>query len=376
MKTSSSALVTSPAASISPPGIEDASYVSSSSFTEETEQTLLHTYSLRGQTDSLRERSIASQPVLGQVALKGQSTVFYAAPNTGKTLLTLNLLVQAIEAGIVIPNLVFYVNMDDSSEGLLEKALIAEKHGFHMLAGGENNFEPGMLTEKMHQMASNNSARGCFIVIDTLKKLVDLMQKNDCTQFGKIIRSFTQAGGTVIALAHTNKHASMSGKAVHGGTADIIQDFDCSYVMSSNRNSDDTVVVKFENNKKRGNVMQECNYSYSDKKGISYEERFQSVRLMDQAEVAEKNFLDQKTTDSEAIQSITKHIGNSSISKRDLMQKVCRDTGLSRDKVSKIIDRYAGQEEGKHLWSVTRGAHGIHSYKILFVSPDHDFGEF
>ena len=50
----------------------------------------LDSFSLRGQSKEL-EKTIAEQiPILGQLALKAQAAVFYAAPNTGKTLITLN----------------------------------------------------------------------------------------------------------------------------------------------------------------------------------------------------------------------------------------------------------------------------------------------
>ena len=61
---------------------------------------------------------VEQQSLLDGLALMGQATVLYAAPNTGKTLLVLWLLIQAIKEGRVDPSLVFYINCDDSADRL------------------------------------------------------------------------------------------------------------------------------------------------------------------------------------------------------------------------------------------------------------------
>jgi hypothetical protein len=322
-------------------------------------------YSLSGQLDQLRARAVAAKPILGEVALAGQSTVWYAEPNTGKTLLALRLLADSIALERVDPNRTFYVNMDDSSEGLFQKGAIAEQYKFHMIAGGENDFQPQLLIGKMLYMAQKKCAKGCVILIDTLKKLVDLMQKTHCTEFGAVVRAFTQAGGTVIALAHTNKNKSATGKAVHGGTADIMQDFDCAYLMTASKGADASVVVKFENSKKRGDVALEVSYSYSDIKGVSYEDRFASVTVLGEEEAVQNKFVAQLLSDEKAIESLKAFISAGTTAKKELMEEVSRVTQLGRDRVGGVIDRYCGNDESKHFWSMTKGAHGVHTYKLL-----------
>ena len=74
----------------------------------------LDKFSLNGQLDEMRKKMLDDKFVLGQMAIYGQATVFYAPPNAGKTLLTLKLLIDGIESGAITGSDVFYVNADDN----------------------------------------------------------------------------------------------------------------------------------------------------------------------------------------------------------------------------------------------------------------------
>lgn len=318
-------------------------------------------YSLRGQLDELKKRAVDSVPFLGKVALLGQWTTFYAAPNTGKTLITLSLLSHAIADGRVDPENVYYVNMDDSSTGVCEKVAIAEKYGFHTIAGGEHNFKPAVLVDSLTELVRTKTAKGCVVVIDTLKKFVDLMQKSECTAFGVIARSFVQAGGTLVALAHTNKKKGDDGQAIYGGTADIVQDCDCMCVMTATKEATgDHVMVRFENQKKRGDVDPVVVYRYLDRAGLSYQDRFDSVTLVGEAEQAQALTAATMVKDYDLIQFIVATLRKISMNKTELIVKLMHTFRLSRNAASEVIGRYCGETAEHHLWTfdvVDRGAH-------------------
>ena len=145
--------------------------------------------------------------------------------------------------------------------GLLEKLIIAEKSGFHMLSEGYNEFSAGKFLNTIKSMTEDGSAKGVIIVLDTLKKFTDLMDKKACTEFAKILRAFALKGGTVIGLAHTNKHPDADGVPIHAGTSDIREDFDCAYIINIIEGKTDKTVVEFTNIKKRGNVELSTAYS-------------------------------------------------------------------------------------------------------------------
>lgn len=58
-------------------------------------------HSMTGRSEELAKRVQAQVPLIGKTALMGQATVYYAAPNTGKTLMVLKELVSSIKAGRV-----------------------------------------------------------------------------------------------------------------------------------------------------------------------------------------------------------------------------------------------------------------------------------
>jgi len=62
------------------------------------------------------------------LAIFGQSTIFYAKPNAGKTLMVIYLLKESIKAGKINGEDVFYINADDTYRGLVQKLMIAEKY--------------------------------------------------------------------------------------------------------------------------------------------------------------------------------------------------------------------------------------------------------
>ncbi len=225
----------------------------------------LEKFSLLGRLDAVERQTSRQLPLLGELALLGQATVFYAKSNTGKTLIVLRLLVDAIRRGAVVPAKVFYLNMDDNSTGLLEKARVADEYGFNMLADGHRDFEVKVFGEAMREMIRSDTAAGVVVVLDTLKKFANMMDKAASSGFARVLRQFVLKGGTVVALAHTNKNPGADGRAVFSGTTDFVDDLDCAYVVEALPQGPDAYVrtVEFTNIKRRGDVVLSVAYHSS-----------------------------------------------------------------------------------------------------------------
>ena len=236
-------------------------------------------YSLKGKLEELKREVTEQVPLLGSLILMGQYSIVYAAPNTGKTLLTLKLLTEAIQVGRINPSNVYYVNVDDNSHGLIEKVAVAQEFGFHMIATGFQGFEESALLAAVNELIDSDQAQGTVIILDTLKKFADLMNKTDSSSFNRVIRRFVMKGGTCVALAHVNKNRDASGKAVYAGTSDIIDDADCAYVLDlvSTDAKEQTRTVEFENRKRRGHVLNQAAYRYSIATGLTYSALLGSV---------------------------------------------------------------------------------------------------
>ena len=169
----------------------------------------LHDLSIVGSLAEMKAQMLADVFVLDGIALLGQLTAIYAKPNAGKTLTTIYMLKESIKAGRIKGEDVFYINADDSGNGLVAKGYIAKQYGFDMLAPSYNGFKSDDLVKYLKQMIVDDTARGKIIILDTLKKFTDLMHKTKGTEFMKVAREFTLKGGTMIMLAHANKNRAI-----------------------------------------------------------------------------------------------------------------------------------------------------------------------
>ena len=130
-------------------------------------------YSLRDSLAELEKQKVDQVLIFGQLVLQGQATVIYALANTGKTLILIHLIVQAIQNGLIDPANLYYINMDDNSSGLVEKVRIFSEYGCHMIADGHKDFAAKEFRASMVKMIETNTARGAIVVLDTLKKFVN-----------------------------------------------------------------------------------------------------------------------------------------------------------------------------------------------------------
>jgi len=340
----------------------------------------LDKFSLLGMSGEIEKQLLEEVYVLGEIALIGQSTVFYAAPNTGKTLLTIYMLTESIREGKINPTKVYYINVDDTTRGIHEKLQIAEEYGFHMLAEGYKDFKVSEFYDLITRMIESEESQGVIIVLDTLKKFTDLMSKKLCTQFGKIIRRFVMKGGTVISLAHVNKNPGQDGKLVHAGTTDIVEDSDCIYMLTKVSEESNQNVVEFTNKKKRGNVTLSAAYSYSVERDISYNELLLSVEEVDDKHLIQEKQKTEILSDADVISAIEYCIKGGVNTKMKLAETAAERALASKRQTLKVIDKYTGKDPNIHRWSYEVRERGAKVYKLLkplSVSlPDPDLAEF
>lgn len=323
-------------------------------------------YSLRGRLHEIEKQAVNQRPFLGNLALMGQATVWYAPPNTGKTLLTLNLLIEAIGLGRFIPEKVFYINVDDSGSGLAEKLYLAEEYGFHMLSEGYQDFKAKELLSHITEMTNTDQARRAVIILDTLKRFTDLMDKNTASRFTNTVRNFVLKGGTLLALAHTNKKPGPDGKPIYGGTTDIVDDFDCAYVMSTVSQQDSTEkVVEFSNIKCRGDVASTAAYSYVVGSGIPYHQRLASIQSIDPMQLTPLKQAVEVQSDSAVIAIIENYITDGINTKMKLADAVAERAGISKRSALQVIEKYTGADPAIHRWAFEVRHRGAKVYCLL-----------
>lgn len=330
----------------------------------------LSKFALNGRSDVMRERMLSDVYVIGKIAILGQTTVIYAPPNAGKTLITIALLIQTIKNQTLPPDNILYINADDNAKGLLQKLVLAEKYGFLMLAPGEMGYRLSQTQSYLLKMVNDDTAHGKVVVLDTAKKFTDIMDKKSSSDFGKVIRSFVMAGGSVIMLAHVNKHRDAEGHVIAAGTSDLTDDADCAYTVDVESEGEGRYMAIFENKKARGDVELSVAYRYTRLGGQDYEALVDSVELVSeqQLDVAKrtKEVGALLHANRELIQTITDVIKAGYTNKTDLIKEAVSRSGLGRGAVRKVLAQHTGPSivDG-HRWNYEVGEKNIHVYKML-----------
>jgi phage/plasmid primase-like uncharacterized protein len=330
----------------------------------------LKQFSLNGQSETMKKQMLEDRYVLGRMAILGQFVVFYASPNVGKTLLTIFMIIQAIENGQIKAENIFYINADDTHKGLTFKLTLAEAYGFHMLAPGYNDFDPSKLFGYIKTMIHEETAKGKVIVLDTLKKFTDIMRKDIASEFGKNMRAFVSHGGTVISLGHVNKHKNPEGKSVYGGTSDITDDADCYYMIEEIQVTEKTKTIRFENRKSRGDVDKTATFIYTNEQVTNYQELLDSVRTVseDEAEaLAQIHAVNSRlSSNKEVMDAITAEIETGNTNKTELINAVNKLTLVSKAKVKRTLDDHTGSNyKNGHRWNYIVKDKNCHIYTLI-----------
>jgi len=332
---------------------------------------ILDQFALNGKSEQMKKKMLEDKFVLGRTALYGQATVYYGGPNAGKTLLTLAELKIAIKSGRIDPQDVFYINADDTHKGLVFKVEYAESLGFKMLAPGHNGFKADNLLPLLGQLVAKGQAKGKIIILDTVKKFTDLMDKKKSSNFTEAIRQFVSHGGTVIMLAHVNKHRGDDKKPVHSGTTDLKDDSDCAYILDVISDEAGVKTVKFQNDKARGDVAKEVFYHYDSADGTSYQTRLDSVEEIgkeEREEVLKRKGL-QLTLERnrQEIDAIKDCIRENINQKTALINEARERSGLTKKKISRALMEHTGSkvDEGQ-FWHINIMDKNAHVYQLNY----------
>lgn len=345
----------------------------------------LKQFSVTGKSEVMREKMQNDVFVLDGIALLGQLTAIYAKPNTGKTLITLAMLKDSIETGRIKGENVYYINADDSYKGAIQKLEFAEAYQFEMILPdskeSEVEFKVSEFNGYLQQLINDDAAHGVVVILDTLKKFTDLMDKKQGSNFMKLARAFSMAGGTMIMLAHTNKNRNADGKVVAGGTSDIGDDACCAYTLDEVKCGGAELIrtskdVLFENFKSRGNVEKELLVNYSVIPTDSYFDKLESVKVANDADIEqakkERNTATQTEDDAEAIKAIIDGINQGNHKKADLLKFAMGiEWKISHRKAKSALERYTGTKlSNSSFWRLQIGEKNSQIYYLLAPESD------
>ena len=339
-----------------------------------TSEFALNRFVLNGMSGELEAQMLDDVFVLGRLAILGQSTAIYAPPNAGKTLITLALIIESIKDGRIDGSQIYYINADDNYKGLVTKLKLAEEYGFQMIAPDHKEFKLERFTDHLTKSIKEKTARGVVVILDTVKKFTDIMNKRVVSDFGKVIRAFVQAGGTVIMLAHVNKHRDEEDKPIAAGTSDIIDDVDCAYILDTHSQGFGEYLSTFENRKARGDVAMRVSYRFSRHEGQEYRELLASVSEVSQEEVnqiaKDAELFDSREKNADLIEQIKAIIVGGAVQKTDIITKAHKETRKSRDLIRKVLERHTGESQLMgYSWKVITGPNNAQIYSVFDKHP-------
>ncbi|OQX17733.1 MAG: hypothetical protein BWK76_09680, partial [Desulfobulbaceae bacterium A2] len=264
---------------------------------------------------------------------------------------------------------VFYINADDTFKGLVHKLKFAEDNGFNMMAPGHNGFKAGDLPVYLQKMIEARTSHGKILILDTVKKFTDLMRKDKASEFSEQVRQFVSHGGTVIMLAHINKHRDDDNKAVYSGTTDLVDDCDCAYTLDKVSEDGRFRVVKFENFKARGDVAREAVYRYDYADGTPYHARLDSVTAVGEEErkAAERKRQAEKMLEKNrlAVDAIIETIKDGINLKTALVKEASARSGISKPKIGKALADHTGSTlAANQFWHVQVEGNNANTYHL------------
>jgi hypothetical protein len=162
----------------------------------------------------------------------GQLMILVGVAGSGKTTV-MEYICSHIEGDV------YYFNMDTPSVHIPEARKRAESGGYHLLCpdlkGGIDQVVDDL--KLINREGANLS--DVTIVLDTIKKIMDMGDKSDIKRLMKVLRSLTAKGCTVIGLGHTNKYANEDGWPNYEGTVDLRNDCDAMACLIHYRNPKD-----------------------------------------------------------------------------------------------------------------------------------------
>jgi hypothetical protein len=169
---------------------------------------------------------------------KSQLVAIVAPPNAGKTAVFERLASN-------FPGQVDYINVDISAVHIPAAYARAKAGGYRLICP---DLKKGGSIKKVMDILQAAADGGenlsdVVIIIDTLKKIMDMMSKKSVPMVMDLLRRLTTKGASVILLGHTNKYPDQEGWPVYEGVGDLRSDVDAMAVMIPYRRSKDIVLT-------------------------------------------------------------------------------------------------------------------------------------
>jgi len=271
------------------------------------------------------------------LVISGHVGVYPAEPGAGKTTIFRYVAGEMAASGLRV----FYVNSDTSGGDAKEMVRHAEQHGYTMLLPDLAGRPMDEILANLHAMNEQRADYSDVVfIIDTLKKMVDVISKSRSKELYRLFRGLSGKGMTIVLLAHTNKYKDAEGKPIYEGTGDLRSDVDELIYLIPQKHDDGSMTVSTDPDKVRG-AFEPITFHISPDREVTLKEQFVDVLSVRQAEMQREN-------DQAAIEAITEAIQAGDY-KHVMILDHCKDKhGMGRRTVEAVLRRYS--REPTRLW--------------------------
>lgn len=292
--------------------------------------------------------------IIPNLIISSHLILIAAEPNAGKTTVFSQLAGEMAKEG----KEVLYINSDISGSDVKKAYSQSKAMGYSLLLPdfkfGESIESIGRELESLSKDSVN--LNGIVLIVDTLKKLIDVQNKAQIKELMKIFRRLTARGMTVILLAHTNKYKDDDGNPIFEGTGDLRADVDELIYLIPHRNDDGSMLVTTKPDKVRGR-FEELTFNISPEREVTLIE--DSQRAQEQLRIKQE-----LSVDAVAIDAIRAALESGGLNKTELVN-VCKNSGVSIRRANKVIPKYDnGQSNLPVLWVKSKGKGKTYIYSL------------
>ena len=309
---------------------------------------------------SEEELNAISKPkwIILNLIISGHVILIPAEPNAGKTTIMSHLSGQMVNSGFEV----YYVNSDISGGDAKPYAETAKHYQFHlMLPDMKVGLSMNSVFIELEKLAdSPHRLDNIVFIFDTLKKIINVINKAHAKKLFSILRKLSAKGMTTILLAHTNKYTDDNGHPIYEGTGDMRSDVDELIYLLPQKHSDGTMTVTTHPDKVRG-TFEPITFNISKDRKVTQANKPVDIQA---AKTIQKS-LDE---DQEAIDAIKSAINSDHTTQKAIIEN-CAKSNISERLVKKILNKYIEENQCRHalpaLWIKTKGDKNSYIYSLI-----------
>lgn len=271
--------------------------------------------------------------------VNGHITNIVAEANAGKTTIMLQAAKDMASDGYEV----IYVNVDASASDLKYYHKHSVENNYKLISPDLTNTSTNEIMNMLSLKAkSEERFEGIVLILDTLKKFVDLMSKGGSREFFRVMRSLTAKGMTVVCLGHCNKH-KIDGKLKYEGTGEVRNDVDELIYLYPEKQQDGSIVVSTEIDKRRSDAKN-MTFLIGKNRNVSVKGEFidNKQKALQQREFSE---------DLPLIKFIQESLKNGGMSVTELRSiSLNMNPSYSRKAIEKIALKYSKDFNDQPFW--------------------------